>query len=230
MFDIFVFRDCQLRFGGLISRIKFYNKGSFQYTYILYAVTYLSRQYNHGLYVLPLRCGFTCDRKDYVYNELNVFLGSLLNVFYWNKRFRQDIEKNFSSRQDIEAYLNHQKITGCNSDMIISLLNNGADTSGEMFCLLAKRQAYGKAYEIHVTAKETWIECNGVKSSDILPLTDIEIYHSHKYFIFLFPHNKKYVAYYVWKKDLFFPFLDIMEIPLREKIAYMGSGYDVWES
>jgi len=37
-------------------------------------------------------------------------------------------------------------------------------------------------------------------------------------------------ADYVWKKDLFFPFLDTMEILLKGKIPYMGSGYAVWES
>ena len=233
LMDIFLFKDCQLRFGALISRrnsdIKRI-KGRFQCTYILHVFSFLSRQYNHGLYVLPLRCGFACDRKDYVYSELNVFFGVLLDVSYWTKKFRRDIELSFSSKEDIETYLAGQKIPGCNSEAVISLLNNGADTGDRLFWLPANKRPFGKAYEIHVTTKETWLECNGVKLSDILPLTDIEIYHSHKYFIFLFPHNNKYVAYYVWKKDLFFPFLDIMEILLREKIAYMGSGYAVWDS
>ena len=231
--DIFVFRDSQHKFSAHIGLRGFdrkRQKGIFQFTYILHALSYMSRQYNHGLYVLPLRCGFTCDRKDYVYSKLNVCLGLVLDVFYWNKRFRLDIEKNFSDKRDIETYLTGQKIAGCNNNTIISLLRNGTDSDGELFWVPAIKEADGKTYKIHVAAKEVWLESNGLKTSDILSLTDIEIYHSHKYFIFLFPDKDKYIAYYVWKKDLFFPFLDIMEIILKEKIAYMGSGYVAWDS
>ena len=226
LLDILIFKDSQL----MISICKYKKSNNFQNAYILYALSYLSRQYNHCLYVFPLRCGFTCDRKDYVYSELNIFIGGIFDIFYLMKQFRRNIEFNFSDRQDIEAYLTCQKIAGCNNNTTISMLRNGTDSDGELFWVPAIKKADGITYKIHVAAKEVWLESNGLKTSDIVPLTDIEIYHSHKYFIFLFPNNKKYIAYYVWKKSLFFPFLDIMEIILKEKIAYMGSGYVVWES
>ena len=226
LLDILIFKDCQL----MISICKYRKSKNFQNAYILYALPYLSRLYNHCLYVFPLRCGFTCDRKDYVYSVLNIFIGGIFDIFYLMKQFRHNIEQSFSDRQDIKAYLSRHKITGCNSEAIISLLNNDAYTGDELFRLPAKTRSFGKAYEIHVTAKETWLTCDGLKTNKILPLTDIEIYHSHKYFIFLFPDKGKYIAYYVWKENLFFPFLDIMEILLRERIAYMGSGYFIWES
>jgi len=235
--DVLIFKDCRLGTAMCIGANSFAyyienhrTPKKIDNSYILYVFSYLSRQYHHGLYVFPLRCGFTCDREDYAYSILNIFIGTIAKILRLLQPFRRDIEHNFSDQQDIQVYLTGRKIAGCNSEAIISLLKDSVNTGNELFRLPATQKIYGKEYEIHVTGKEIWIESNGVKTTAILPLSDIEIYHSHKYFIFLFPDNGKYVPYFVWKINIFFPFLDIMEILLQEKIAYMGSGYLVWES
>lgn len=198
--------------------------------YILNVLAYISCVYNIPLYIYPIHCGFACNYKKYIFGQL-LFVKEIPFKNY--VKLHKDIEQRFSTLTDLKRYLTKvKKLSGLNKEKIISILQKEPLTKKELdeelYSIPAKKSLLGRKYVIYFSKKNIWIERNGKMIMDKFCFHDVNIYDSHKYFVFTFKEGS--IVFFSLKKNINFPLIDITELFFYKKIGYADSKFVDWES
>ncbi|MDL2322042.1 hypothetical protein LJC47_06850 [Desulfosarcina sp. OttesenSCG-928-B08] len=222
-----------------ISGIRRENLYTINTMYMLTVLSYISKIYNAHLYIYPIHCGFACIRKKnkFVSDYKKYIFGRPLFIkempFKNAVTLRKDIEKKFSTLTDLEKHLTQlKKHSGLNKEKIIRILQEEPLTEKELhevlYSIPAKKSLLGKTHIIYFSKKNIWVERNGKIVMKKFCFHDVDIYNSHKYFIFIRKGGS--IVFYSLKKNINFPFVDITELLFNKKIEYADSPFTKWES
>lgn len=164
--------------------------------------------------ILSISCLFLIIIAYYLYryalfvkiNIINSFMTNDERIFY----FRNTMLENIHS-----MYLKHTQNED-NSDLVIFTL-----PASHLFCRNIIFFTNSEIYTIH----------NGVKLSILYTEFDFSIYNSNFEYYIYFKINNKKILYKIRKKDIDFPFYDILEIISKRKInTVLSSPYNIWRA
>jgi len=199
--------------------------------YILKSISFLSHIYNIPIYIHPMHFGFECHDKRYIYGSFS-FIAKIIDIIFIE--LRKNIEQKFSSEIDMERYfINTENLMGLNKKNIMFYMQkkyNMSSVEDELCRVIAKRKLFGKKYDICLSRKNIWIEYNGKIIMEKYCINNVNIYNSHKYYVFVFSRKGDSVPYYCLKKYINFPFIDIIELLIEKNIEYTGSQFITWDS